>query len=149
MSRFTPAALALSLVLALPAVAPAQDQEMATDEEAIVRLSAETAEFTEMVPGVSKVILWGDHETGPYGAFTRFAPGQDNGLHTHTSDVRIVVLEGAYVYTLEGGEEVRVEAGEFVSMPGGTVHVSGGDAEAGALFYEASDGGFDLNPVDW
>lgn len=110
-------------------------------------VASDSAEFMEVVPGVSKVVLWGDHEKGPYGAFTRFKPGTDNGNHIHTNDVRIVVLEGAYVYRDDSGE-TRVEAGDFMIVAGGKRHWSGGDAEQGALFYEASDGAFDLVPQD-
>lgn len=109
-------------------------------------ISAHEADFTEVVPGVSKKVLWGDHDQGPYGAFTRFTPGLDNGMHTHTNKVRIVVLKGAYVYRDDDGER-RIEAGDFLLIPGGKKHWSGGDTEDGALFYEASKGKFDLVPV--
>lgn len=108
-----------------------------------VHIASAGAEFEEVVPGVSKSILWGNHDDGPYGAFTRFIPGLDNGMHLHSHDVRIVVIEGVYIYRDDAGE-MRVGPGEFISIPAGKVHRSGGDAEKGALFYEESDGGFDF-----
>src|ERR1041384_1800305 len=60
-----------------------------------VYVESQKAEFKEIVPGVKKKILWGNHDKGPYGAFTKFDPGLTNALHTHTSEVRIVVLQGA------------------------------------------------------
>ena len=106
------------------------------------------AEFKQVVPGVKKKVLWGNHDVGPYGAFTKFDPGLTNPLHTHTNEVRIVVLQGAYIYKPRNGNERRVGAGSYLSIPGGDVHVSGGDPKEGALFYEESPGKFDLKPVD-
>jgi quercetin dioxygenase-like cupin family protein len=94
----------------------------------------------------SKAVLWGNHDNGPYGAFTKFAPGFDAGMHTHTNDVWIVVLKGAYLYTDDAGEK-RVGPGDFIRIPGGNKHRSGGDTKEGALFYEESSGKFDLVPA--
>ena len=106
------------------------------------------ADFKEVVPGVKKKILWGNHDVGPYGAFTKFDPGLTNPLHTHTNEVRIVVLQGTYIYKPQNGNERRVGVGSYISIPGGDVHVSGGDPKEGALFYEESPGKFDLKVVD-
>jgi len=106
------------------------------------------ADFKEVVPGVKKKVLWGNHDTGPYGAFTKFDPGVTNPLHSHSSEIRIVVLQGAYLYKPQKGKERRVSAGSYMSVPGGDLHVSGGDPKEGVLFYEESSGGFDLKMVD-
>lgn len=120
----------------------------AEGQKGMVHVDSAKAEFKEVVAGVSKIVLWGDPEKGPYGGFTKFAPGVSNGLHTHTSDLRIVVLKGAYVYKPEKGEEKRVGAGQYLFLPGGDRHVSGSDAKEGALFYEESMGKFDLVMVE-
>ena len=83
---------------------------------------------------------------GSPGAFTKFAPAFDAGVHTHTNDIWIVVLKGAYVYRTDEGEK-RIGANGFIRIPGGTKHWSGGDAKEGALFYEEAAGKFDLTPV--
>ena len=106
------------------------------------------ADFKQIVPGVKKKILWGDHDKGPYGAFTKFDPGLANPLHTHSSEVRIIVLQGAYIYKPQSGPERRVGPGSYISIPAGDMHVSGGDPKEGALFYEESPGKFDLKLVD-
>jgi quercetin dioxygenase-like cupin family protein len=85
---------------------------------------------------------------GPYGAFTKFDPGVTNALHSHTNEVRIVVLQGAYIYKPQNGNEQRVGAGSYLSIPAGTAHVSTGDPKEGALFYEESPGKFDLKVVE-
>jgi mannose-6-phosphate isomerase-like protein (cupin superfamily) len=112
-----------------------------------VHVDSAQATYKELAPGASGSVVWGDMDKGPYAAFTKFVPGASFPLHTHTSDMRIVVLKGAYVYKPENGAEVRVSAGHYLLIPGGLRHVSGGDAKEGALFYQTSDGKFDLNPV--
>jgi quercetin dioxygenase-like cupin family protein len=68
-------------------------------------------------------------------------------MHTHTNDSRIVVIKGAYLYKDASGEK-RVGPGDFIWIPGGAKHWSGGDADEGALFYQESSGKFDLVPVN-
>jgi len=114
--------------------------------EKVVFVSADQANFSAMNHGVSTAAIWGDSSMGAHATFTKFAPGQDNGMHTHTNDVWIVVLKGAYLYKDDAGEK-RVGPGDFLRVPGGHKHWSGGDAKEGALFYEESSGKFDLIPV--
>jgi hypothetical protein len=113
----------------------------------IVHVDSAKATYKELAPGASAVVLWGDMDKGPYAAFTKFVPGANHALHTHTNDIRIVVLEGAYLYKPEKGEQKRVAEGEYLFIPGGDRHASGGDAEEGVLFYQESSGKFDLNFV--
>jgi quercetin dioxygenase-like cupin family protein len=121
----------------------AQGQQQQPKKKALIFVPADKATFKEVVRGVSKAVLWGDHDKGPYGAFTKFAPGLDAGMHTHTNDVWIVVLKGAYLYKDDAGEK-RVGPGDFIRIPAKHKHWSGGDAKEGALFYEESSGKFDL-----
>src|SRR3954469_25179232 len=81
---------------------------VAQSKKEAVFVESGKADFKEVVPGVKKKILWGNHDVGPYGAFTKFDPGLTNPLHSHTNDVRIVVLKGAYIYKPQNGNERRV-----------------------------------------
>jgi quercetin dioxygenase-like cupin family protein len=109
-------------------------------------VSADKVVFEQVIPGVSRATIWGDPNTGPHGAFTKFVPGFDAGVHTHTNDLRIVVIKGAYLYRADG-RETRVGPGGFLFVPGGTKHWSGGDPKDGAQFYQEGLGKFDLIPV--
>jgi quercetin dioxygenase-like cupin family protein len=104
------------------------------------------ATFAETNPGVSMAAIWGDVNTGAHATYTKFAPGFDAGMHTHTNDVWIVVIKGAYLYKDDAGEK-RVGPGDFLRVPGGHKHWSGGDKKLGALFYEEGSGKFDLIPT--
>ena len=112
----------------------------------VVFVSADQASFHETTRGVSTAAIWGDAETGAHGTFSKFAPGYDAGMHTHTNDVSIVVIKGAYLYKDAAGEK-RVGPGSFLRVPGGWKHWSGGDPKEGAVFYEESSGKFDLIPA--
>jgi hypothetical protein len=55
-------------------------------------------------------------------------------------------LKSAYLYKDDAGEK-RVGPGDFLRVPGGHKHWSGGDKTEGALFYEEGSGKFDLIPA--
>jgi quercetin dioxygenase-like cupin family protein len=112
----------------------------------VVFASADQATFHEMGKGTSIAAIWGDVDQGAHGTYTKFAPGYDAGMHTHTNDVWIVVIKGAYLYKDAAGDK-RVGPGSFLRVPGGWKHWSGGDAKEGALFYEESSGKFDMIPA--
>jgi mannose-6-phosphate isomerase-like protein (cupin superfamily) len=114
--------------------------------EKVVFVSADHANFVASNPSVSMAAIWGDSAKGAHATFTKFAPGTDSGWHTHTSDISIVVLKGAYLYKDDAGEK-RVGPGDFFRVPGGHKHWSGGDAKEGTLMYEESSGKFDLIPA--
>ena len=144
--KSTLAVLATAVVLALTCTTGlAQDKKQSAKKGAIY-VSADKATYKEIAPGISKASLWGDETKGAYGSYTRFAPGADAGLHTHSNDVWIVVLKGAYVYKDDAGEK-RVGPGDFIRIPAKHKHASGGDKKEGALFYEESNGKFDLVPA--
>src|SRR5258707_13770447 len=73
----------------------------------VVYASADRANFVAMPggSGVSMAAIWGDASQGPHGTFTKFAPGHDAGMHTHTNDVWIVGVKGAYLYKDDAGEK--------------------------------------------
>ncbi len=120
---------------------------VAQNKKEAASVDSRNAQFKPANPGVQVAVLWGDRENGPHGTFTKFDPGTTVAMHTHSNDIRIVVIRGAYLYKPQNGEERRVGAGSYFLIPGGEAHVSGGDPKEGALFYEESPGKFDLNLV--
>ena len=63
--------------------------------------------------GTTQEVIWGDPEKGAHGTFIKFEPGFDAGMHTHTNDVWIVGIKGAYLYKDDAGEK-RVGPGDFL-----------------------------------
>jgi len=132
---------AFAFVAALVGVAQAQK-----DKQVIYVSSAKATYTASPMNGVSMQPLVGEMDKGAHATFTKFAPGYDAGMHTHTNDVSIVVIKGAYLYKDEAGEK-RVGPGEYLFVPGGHKHWSGGDKTEGAIFYEQGSGKFDTIPV--
>jgi quercetin dioxygenase-like cupin family protein len=140
-SLIVSAVAALTVAAALVGVAQAQKGKQ------VVYLSSSHATFkSSPMGGVSMQALVGDMDKGPHATFTKFDPGFDAGMHTHTNDVSIVVIKGAYLYKDEAGEK-RVGPGEYLFVPGGHKHWSGGDKTEGAVFYEEGSGKFDSIPA--
>jgi mannose-6-phosphate isomerase-like protein (cupin superfamily) len=141
--------LTVAIVLGLIAAWSVGRLQGQTQADKVIFVSANHANFTETPgapKGVSTAALWGEATAGAHGTFTKFAPGYDAGMHMHTNDVWIVGVKGAYVYKDESGEK-RVGPGDFLRVPGGHKHWSGGDKKEGAVFYEESSGKFDLVPA--
>jgi len=136
---------ALILVVASVGVVQAQN-DSSKSKKSVIYATADSGTFKESAPGVSMAAIWGDSAKGPHATYTKFAPGYDAGMHIHTNDVWVVVIKGAYLYKDDAGEK-RVGPGEFIRVPGGHKHWSGGDKTEGALFYEEGSGKFDLIPM--
>jgi quercetin dioxygenase-like cupin family protein len=120
----------------------------AQKEKQVVYVNSAEASYNP-APGSSGAkmhTLRGNPEKGSHATFTKFDPGYDAGMHTHTNDVSLVVIKGAYLYKDDAGEK-RVGPGEYISIPGGHKHWSGGDKTEGALFYQEGAGMFDLIPA--
>jgi quercetin dioxygenase-like cupin family protein len=137
-----------ALIIVMTAVAiQAQKASTSAHMKNLIYVAADNATFKQpAMGGASMANLWGDPDKGVHGTFTKFEPGYDAGMHTHTNDVWIVVIKGAYLYKDEAGEK-RVGPGDFLRVPGGHKHWSGGDKSDGALFYEEASGKFDLIPA--
>jgi quercetin dioxygenase-like cupin family protein len=136
------------LVLVGASLGLAQAQKESTKAKKVVYVSSEQATFKPM-PGstdVSMAVLRGDPDKGPHATLTKFSPGYDAGMHTHTNDVWIVVIKGAYLYKDDAGEK-HVGPGDYLRVPGGHKHWSGGDKTEGALFFEEGSGKFDITPA--
>ena len=145
-SALVTAVLAAGLTGVAQGQAEKSKQADKSKSKEVVYVSSDSATYTEKHPGVSMAVLWGNPDKGAHGTFTKFAPGCDNGMHTHTNDLWIVVIKGAYLYKDEAGDK-RVGPGEFFRIPGGHKHWSGGDKTEGALFYEGGSKKFDLIPA--
>jgi quercetin dioxygenase-like cupin family protein len=123
-------------------------QGQAWSKGKVIFVSADEANYKSMgtTTDVSTAVIFGDANKGAHATFSKFVPGYDAGMHTHTNDVWIVGVKGAYLYKDEDGEK-RIGPGVFLRVPGGHKHWSGGDPKEGAIFYEESSGKFDLVPA--
>jgi quercetin dioxygenase-like cupin family protein len=135
------------LIVAASGVVRAQKTATATKAKKVTYAAASDATLKPSPRGEKvSLVLWGDPDKGSHATYTKFEPGYDAGMHTHTKDVWIVGIKGAYLYKDDSGEK-RVGPGDFIRVPGGHKHWSGGDKTESALFYEEDSGKFDLVPA--
>jgi len=138
--------IAAFILIAFLGMARAQKD---SSSEHATYVAAGKATFAPMQGSGGKVmtaVLWGDPDKGPHSILTKFAPGYDAGMHSHTADTRIIVIKGAYLYKDDDGEK-RVGPGDYIRVPGGHKHWSGGDKKEGAVFYMDSSEKFDFIPA--
>ena len=100
-------------------------------------------------PGVKIADLWGDHTKGAYGAFFKLPAGFAVPLHTHTHDIKVVIVSGTYIQVPEAKSEFRIGPGSYFMQPGGNYrHTTACDKASECLFFAESNGKFDLKPAD-
>jgi anti-sigma factor ChrR (cupin superfamily) len=106
-------------------------------------------ELDPKAPGVMIADLWGDHMKSAHGAFSKFPAGWSTPLHTHTHDMKLVVISGTWIHTPEGKPEVRLGPGSYMMQPGGNYrHTSACDKASECVCFIESSGAFDMTPVE-
>jgi anti-sigma factor ChrR (cupin superfamily) len=100
-------------------------------------------------PGVKVADLWGNHAKGAFGALFKLPAGFAAPLHTHTYDMKVVIISGTYIQVPEGKPEFRLGPGSYFLQPGGNYrHTTTCDSASDCVFLVESKGPFDLKPVD-
>ena len=98
--------------------------------------------------GMQVAILSGDPKTGPYTQMRKVPAGTHNELHSHSSEIKNVIISGTW-YTGPNTASVKdFGPGSVVVMPGDWVHVSGCRAGADCIFYQEGKGKFDFKPAE-
>ena len=144
--------LAVAL-LGLAFAADAQEQASTTSADALpVAMPAAGLAWKDLdpvgAPGAKVAVLWGDIATGPFGALFELPAGFATPLHTHTHDMKLVVVSGTYLQAPKGKPEFRLGPGSYLMQPGGRYqHVTRCDQAAPCIFLVESEGAFDLQPV--
>ncbi len=104
--------LTFAMTLALPAAVLAQRPGKAkvetlpkTAASRLVVMPASDLKWTDLdpgAPGVKVADLWGNHAEGAFGAFFTLPAGFAAPLHTHTYDMKVVIISGTYIQAPEG-----------------------------------------------
>jgi uncharacterized protein DUF4437 len=98
-------------------------------------------------PDVKGVTLWGDPVKGPYGGIQKFPPGFSAPLHTHSSDIRAVVISGTFLVAPEGGTDNRLTAGSYEFIPSTFKHTTKCDTGSECIVFIETHGKFDVKLV--
>lgn len=155
-------AFAVSFLLAMTVLAQASGEAKAATapkakavagsgaHKAVIMPAADLkwTEIDPATPGTQIADVWGDHTKGAFGAFIKFPAGFSAPLHTHTHDIKLVVVSGTWIHGPEGKPEVRLGPGSYFMQPGGNYrHTTACDQASECLTFIQSNGKFDLKPV--
>ena len=122
------------------------------DAARLVVMPASDLKWTDLdptgAPGVKVATLWGNFAKGAFGAFFRLPAGFAVPLHTHTNDLKVVIVSGTYIQAPEGKPEFRIGAGSYFMQPGGNYrHTTSCGTDADCVLFVEGKGKFDLKPV--
>ena len=150
MKRFLAMLAAVSLSTAAladetpkPAAAP---KEGATSPLMVSFTDLKWTELPER-KGMQFAVLSGDPKTGAYTQMRKVPAGTDNPLHTHSSELKNVIISGVWYTGVDAASAKDFGPGSIVMMPANWVHVSGCRAGSDCVFYQDGKGKFDFKPV--
>jgi anti-sigma factor ChrR (cupin superfamily) len=151
--------LAVVMTVALPVAVWAEDAAKPTTKSApksaesrLVVMPASDMKWTDLdpkgAPGVKIADLWGNHAKGAFGALVKLPAGFAAPLHTHTYDMKVVILSGTYIQAPDGKPEFRLAPGSYFMQPGDNYrHTTTCDKASDCVFLVESKGPFDLKVV--
>ena len=121
----------LGMTLALPAAVLAQASGEAKAKRAsqaaasrLVVMPASDVRWTDLdpgAPGVKVADLWGNHANGAFGALFKLPAGFAAPLHTHTYDMKVVILSGTHIQAPEGKPNSGLDRGPISCSRVGTI----------------------------
>jgi quercetin dioxygenase-like cupin family protein len=97
--------------------------------------------------GMQFAVLSGDPKKGAYTQMRKVPAGTDNPLHTHSSELKNVIISGVWYTGADAASAKDFGPGSIVMMPANWVHVSGCRAGSDCVFYQEGKGKFDFKPV--
>ena len=95
-------------------------------------------------PGMQIAVLSGDPTTGAYTQMRKVPAGTDNPLHSHSSEIKNVIISGVWYTGADSASAKDFGPGSIIVMPGNWVHVSGCRAGSECVFYQEGKGKFDF-----
>ena len=96
--------------------------------------------------GMQFAVLSGDPKTGPYTQIRKVPAGTDNPLHSHSSEIKNVIISGVWYTGVDAASAKDFGPGSVVMMPADWVHVSGCRSGSDCMFYQEGKGKFDFKP---
>lgn len=98
--------------------------------------------------GMQFALLSGDPRTGPYTQIRKVPAGTDNPLHSHSTEIKNVIISGVWYTGANTALAKDFGPGSVVIMPGDWVHVSGCRSGSDCVFYQEGKGKFDFKPAE-
>src|SRR6476659_8927247 len=97
--------------------------------------------------GMQFAVLSGDPKTGAYTQVRKVPAGTDNPLHSHSSEIKNVIISGVWYTGKDAASAKDFGPGSVVMMPANWLHVSGCRPGSECVFYQEGKGKFDFVPA--
>lgn len=134
--------IAIAAALSLTSAAGSDEMHKAA---AITADSLTWQELSAKGAGVMIATVSGDYTQSAWAGFIRFPAGSKSGVHTHSSDLKMVVVSGTFHYGNTPETEKSYGLGSYVFIPANLPHSN--SQPEGVLLYCEQPGKFDSKPV--
>ena len=130
----------------IAAAGPATEEK---GSQAPLMVSLTDLKWTELPErkGMQFAVLSGDPKKGAYTQMRKVPAGTDNPLHTHSSELKNVIISGVWYTGSDSASAEDFGPGSIIVMPADWVHVSGCRAGSDCVFYQEGKGKFDFHPA--
>ena len=127
----------------------AQQTAQKQESNAPVMLSFADLKWVELPErkGMQFAVLSGDLNTGPYTQIRKVPAGTDNPLHSHSSEIKNIIISGTWYTGANAAAAKDFGPGSIIVMPANWVHVSGCRPGGDCVFYQEGKGKFDFKPA--
>jgi quercetin dioxygenase-like cupin family protein len=137
--------------MTLSTAALAQEMTKPAAKEGVTPMMVSFADlkWTELPgrKGVQVAVLSGDPKKGEYAQMRKVPAGTANPLHTHSSEIKNVIISGVWYTGADVATARDFGPGSIVMMPANWIHVSGCRAGSDCVFYQEGKGKFDFRPA--
>src|SRR4029453_12928792 len=149
MNRFFLVMAAIAFSMSSCATREGKSPRAANEQPLPLMVSFEDLKWTELPErkGMQFAVLSGDPKTGPYTQIRKVPAGTDNPLHSHSAEIKNVIISGVWYTGANTASAKDFGPGSLVIMPGGWVHVSGCRSGSDCVFCQEGKGNFDFKPA--
>jgi hypothetical protein len=149
MSKLFLLVMAVSLSTALGEDKTDKSAATAKSSDTPLMISFTDLKWTELPErkGMQFAVLSGDPKTGEYTQIRKVPAGTDNPLHSHSSELKNVIISGVWYTGPDTASARDFGPGSVVMMPANGLHVSGCRPGSDCVFYQEGKGKFDFVPA--
>src|ERR1041384_5148664 len=97
-----------------------------------------------MTSKVQVALLFGNPHKGASGGMVKMPGGEKHPLHSHTANIRMVVISGTWVAGADEASAKEYGPGSYLFYPAGWKHYSGCKDGAECMFFQDNSGPFDV-----
>ena len=98
--------------------------------------------------GVQVSPLTGNPTKGASSSITKIAAGEKHPQHTHTANIKQVILSGTWIVGADEKSAKEYGPGSYVYTPGGWPHYSACKEGAECVFFQENSAPMDMKPAE-